>query len=73
MVARISKSNSQSEFFNARLDEIQMSDRERLRAKESFARAEAFVDAAAAGVNLVERLLRALVLRPFRHLTASIG
>jgi hypothetical protein len=73
MAVRISKSNSQAEFFNTRLDEIRMSDRDRLRAKESFARAEAFVDAAAAGVNLVERLLKALVLRPFRRLTASIG
>jgi hypothetical protein len=73
MAVKMSESNSRAEFFSAKLDEIQMSDRERLRAKESFAQAEAFVDAAAAGVNLLERLLKALVLRPFRHLTASIG
>ena len=73
MNRKIRKTNASEAFFNARLDEIRMSDRERLRVKESFARAEAVVDAAAAGVNLLERLLKALVLRPFRRLTASIG
>jgi len=73
MADKISKPNSRAEFFDAKLDEIQFSDHERFRAKASLARAEAFADAAVAIINLVKRLVKALVLRPYRRLTASIG
>ena len=73
MAKRVSKSNSDADFFNARLDEIRMSSLERLRAKASLARAEAFADAVAALINLVKRLVKTLVVRPYRHLTTAIG
>ncbi len=69
MKKEISKTNEQEELFNALLDEVRMSGHERLRAKANFARAEAFADAMAAGVNLVKRLIKSLVLRPYRRLT----
>ncbi len=69
MKKEISKTNEQEEFFNALLDEVRMSGHERLRAKANLARAEAFADAVAAGVNLVKRLIKSLVLRPYRRLT----
>ena len=73
MNEKISKTNQREAFFDARLDEIRMSSYERLRAKASLARAEAFADVAAQIINLVKRLLKTLVIRPYRRLTTSIG
>lgn len=73
MSHKISKTNEREAFFIARLDEIRLSSHERLRAKASLARAEAFADAAAGIINLVKRLVKALVLRPYRRLTASFN
>ena len=64
----ISKTNSDLEFLNARLDEVRMSDYERLRAKARLAQAEAIADAVAEFINLAKRLLTALILRPIRRL-----
>jgi hypothetical protein len=68
MNGKISRTNSNLEFLNARLDEIQMSHYERLRAKARLAQAEAIADAVAEFINLAKRLLTALVVRPVRRL-----
>jgi len=73
MNRKISKTKANEAFFNARLDAIRMSSHERLRAKASLARAEAFADAAVAIINLIKRLTKVLVLRPYRRLTASFN
>ena len=73
MNRKISKTIASEAFFNARLDAIRMSSHERLRAKASLARAEAFADAAVAIINLVKRLTKVLVLRPYRRLSASFS
>ena len=73
MNRKISKTNQEEAFFNALLDEVQMNGTERLRAKASLARAEAFADAVAAAVNFAKRLLKTVVVRPYRRLTTSIG
>lgn len=73
MNQKISKTNEREAFFNALLDEVQMNGCERLRAKASLARAEAFADAVVGSYELGKRLLKTLVVRPFRRLTTSIG
>lgn len=73
MDVKISKANSDLEYLNSRLDEIGMHDYARLRAKASLARAEAMADGIEAIVNLVRRLAKTLVVRPYRRLTTSIG
>lgn len=67
------EANERAAFFNARLDEIRMSGHQRLKAKAQLAQAEAIADAIVGAANLVKGLLKILVLRPYRHLTASIG
>jgi hypothetical protein len=73
MNAKISKTNENLDFFSARLDEVQMSEYERLRAKASLARAEAVADAVVELIGLGKRLLKTLVVRPFRRLMTSAG
>ncbi len=73
MNAKISKTNENLDFFSARLDEVQMSEYERLRAKASLARAEAVADAVVGFIGLGKRLLKTLVVRPFRRLMTSAG
>jgi hypothetical protein len=73
MNEKISKTNQSLEFFSARLDEVQMSEYERLRAKASLARAEAVAGAVIELIGLGKRLLKTLVVRPFRRLTTSVG
>jgi hypothetical protein len=73
MSAVNSKTNGTLEFLNARLDEVRMSPLERLTAKAQLARAEAFADAMFAIARGAKRLLKKVVLRPFRRLTVSIG
>jgi hypothetical protein len=73
MTVKINKTNSNLDFLNARLDEVGMSSYERLRAKASLARAEAVAEVAVEIINLVKRLLKILVVRPYRRLTASVG
>lgn len=73
MNEKISRTNSDLEFFNARLDEIRMSSHERLRAKASLARAEAIADLIVGCINGATRLLKTRVLCPIRRLAASFG
>ena len=73
MTARNSKTNDKLDLLNARLDAIQMADYERIRAKAQLARAEAMADLIAAIGRGLRRLLRTLVVRPIRRLTASLG
>ena len=68
---RISKSNADEALLNRRLEEIRMSTHERLRAKADLARAEAFANAAGEIINLIKRLAKFLVVRPFQRLTHS--
>lgn len=67
------KTSASLEFLNARLDEIRMSDYERLRAKASLAQAEAITDAIALVANRVARWLKSWVLCPIRRLASSLG
>lgn len=69
----ISKPNEDLEFFNRRLDEVRLSGHERQKAKARFAQAEAIADTIVAAVNLVQRLLQFLVVRPYRRLMTSVG
>ena len=64
MSARNSKANADLEFFRRRIDEIRMSDRERLNAKARFERAEAVVEALAMAGRAVARLFVSLTARP---------
>lgn len=69
MVAKISKTNSTE----ARLQEIRMSAHKRVEAQEQLARAEAAVELVSGIADGFARLLRKVVLRPYRKLTASLG
>ena len=73
MNEKISKTNSNLDFMNDRLDKVRMSSHERLRAKASLARAEAVADVVVEIINLVKHLLKTLVVRPFRRLMTSVG
>ena len=58
MKVKVSKSNVEMDFFNSRIDQIQMSGHERLRAKARFAQAEAMADALATVGRGIARLFR---------------
>jgi 3'-phosphoadenosine 5'-phosphosulfate sulfotransferase len=73
MSVRNSKANAKLKFLNARLDEVQMSQVERIKAKAQLAWAEAAVDIVFAIGQGTSRLLKMLVLRPIRRVTASFG
>lgn len=73
MNVRNSKPNAKMEFIFARLDEVQMSPSERIKAKAQLARTEAVADAIFAIGRGLRTLLKVLVLRPIRRLTASFG
>lgn len=73
MTQKTSKTNSSLDFFYARLDKVQMSEHERLRAKASLARAEAIADLTFEIARAAKRLLKNLVVRPIRRLAASLG
>jgi len=73
MDMKISKTNGNLAFLRTRLDQVQMSAHERLLAEAQLARAEAVVEVVAELVNLGKRLLKALVARPARRPTASVG
>ena len=69
----ISKSNESKAFMQARLDEVRMSGHMRLQAEAQMARAEAIAEFLGELADGINRVLRKLVLRPFRKLTASLG
>ena len=64
---------SEMEFLYRRLDEVRMSELDRMRAKAQLARTEAVADFLAAGGKAVSRLVRKLVIRPIRRFAASVG
>ena len=69
MIEKISKNN----VMHARLQEIRMSDYKRFEAEAQLARAEAVVEMLSDIAGGLGRVLRKLVLRPYRKLTASLG
>lgn len=71
MDRKISKTNDDVGFFNARLDEVRMSGHERLRAKARMAQAEAIASALCACIAFGKRLLKSLEARPVRRPTAG--
>lgn len=73
MSARRIKPNDNMDFLYERLDQVQMSQSQRILAKAQLARAQAVADAVFAVLHGSKRLLKTLVLRPFRRLTASLG
>ncbi|OFZ85664.1 MAG: hypothetical protein A2W21_08935 [Betaproteobacteria bacterium RBG_16_66_20] len=68
-----SKPNANLDFIFSRLDEVQMRSSERAKAKSQLARADAVADALFAIGRRLQTLLKVLVLRPIRRLTASFG
>ena len=68
-----SKPNANLDFIFSRLDEVQMRSSERAKAKSQLARADAVADALFAIGRRLQALLKVLVLRPIRRLTASFG
>jgi hypothetical protein len=60
---KISKTNDDLDFLNRRLDEIQMSDLERLRARARLAQAEAVASAIAALAHGIARLFKPVTTR----------
>jgi len=73
MKEKINKTNENLTLSRARLDQIQMSAHERLIAEAQLARAEAAVEALGALFALGRRLVKTLVVRPFRRTTTSAG
>jgi hypothetical protein len=65
MSVKNSKAKPDLEFFLRRIDEIRMTDRERLNARARFERAEAVAEVLATGVRTLARL--------FAYLTAGSG
>jgi len=61
------------EFFNALIDEIQISGTERLRAKARLAQGEAMADALVDLFGFAKRLIKGLFARPVRRPTTSAG
>ena len=68
-----SKSPVQSDSIYARLDQIQVHDHERLRARASLERAEAIATLLVAATDAVIRLCHSLVVRPIQRLTSALG
>ena len=71
MEVKISKTNQEIDFFNARLDEVRISGHERLRAKARMAQAEAIATVLYAFIGYGKRLLKSLEARPVRRPAAS--
>ena len=63
MNVNVSKTNENLDFFNQRLDEIQMSGHERMKAKARFAQAEAIADAVFAAAQGMARLYKRLTAK----------
>jgi hypothetical protein len=61
------------ESLSHRLDEMRMSDHDRIRAKAHLERAEAIADLLAALARGVRHLFRKAILRPLRRAYASAG
>jgi hypothetical protein len=64
MTTKISKTNADLAYFNGRLDDVHMSDYDRIRAKAHLARAEAMADAFVALLAWFKRPAAASYGRP---------
>ena len=64
MSVKDSKTNAGREYFLRRIDEIRMSDLERIHAKARFERAEAVAEVIAMAGRAIARLFAALTARP---------
>ena len=65
------KRSNELEILFRRLDEVRISERERIRAKAQLERAEAVASLIADAGKGLERLYRKLVVRPLRRLAAA--
>ena len=65
------KSSKELEILFRRLDEVRMSERERIRAKAHLERAEAVARLIAGAGKALERLYRKLVVRPLRRISTA--
>ena len=63
MNVNVSKTNENLDFFNQRLDEIQISGHERMKAKARVAQAEAIADAVFAVAQGIARLFKRLTAK----------
>lgn len=66
-------SRKNSDLVYRRLDEVSMSEYERMQARAHLERAEAIADFILAGGRAIARLFRRLVVRPLRRVAASVG
>ena len=73
MTMKSVQANGDLEYLFARLDEVRMSEHERLRAKASLAKAEAAIDTIIAAADAIHGLLQATVIGPFRRLAKELG
>jgi len=73
MNMKISKTNPDLEFLNRRLDEIQMTSSERLRARARLAQAEALAGAIVAVANGIARLFKPMTASSGRGTAPSVG
>jgi hypothetical protein len=70
MTPYISNSNPEKSTPYESLRQVRMNAQDRLLAEAHLARAEAMVDFLLAAIELLKKCLQALVLRPYRRLTA---
>ena len=73
MSSKQRRSETNLEYLYARLDAVRMTSYERQRAKASLARADAIAGVLVDSARGIRRLLKNLVIRPIRRLTASAG
>ena len=73
MNVKISKTNEDLEFFNRRLDEVQMTSYERLMAKAHLARAEAVSEFLLVLAGGIARFFKAPSPKPSRRAAPSAG
>ena len=73
MTRKSAQTNRDLEYLFARLDDVRMSEHERLRAKASLAKAEAAIDTIIAAAAAIHGLLQTTVIRPFRRLAKELG
>lgn len=73
MKQTISKSNLEGSATLDRLQQIQISAHDRLLAEAHLARAEFLADVVIGSIDVAKRVLRALVLRPFRRAAAAFN
>lgn len=73
MKQRSGNAESEFQFLLARLDQIRMSEHERMRARARLAQAEALAELVVQAMTGAKQLLHGLVIDPIRRLTTSLG